>query len=74
MLTSRFLHTFSRLFSDFQNWTFLKCPKSISLFTFGKKWLTEKYPIKYGQKNGMNYRNDTKIIINSIIYTYLSTF
>jgi hypothetical protein len=41
---SRFIPSFSKLFPEFPIWTFLKCPKSISLFTFGKKWLTEKRP------------------------------
>ena len=43
---SRFLYSFSKLFQDFPKWTFLKCPKLNSLFTFGKKVVTENLPKK----------------------------
>jgi len=62
--------SFSRLFWDFQKWTFLKCPKSIFLFTFWKKVVIEKYHPKNISNFLSIYGNSTKKIIVTLFFEF----
>ena len=63
---------FSKLFLDFRKWTFLKCPKSIFLFTFWKKFVTEKSSNNYTHIFVSIYGNNTKKIIVTINFRFKS--
>ena len=63
-----FLPSFSKLFSEFLFWTFLKCPKSISLLDFWKIVVTEKWKLNIQHIFVTFYGFNPEIIIVTMIF------